>query len=614
MRCWFGVSLIAVSFLFLAGVVKAADPPAGKRRALLVAVSDYQKAYSTRKDVAYSSLTSYLDARRLREVLRDRYQFADSDILVLHDLKASRGGKPAQGLAATRRGIVTAFEQHLIRPARPGDHLVFLFSGHGVEIPDDNGDEAGGRDQSFVPYDYISGRTEDGARTNLRDDELGALVSQLQDRMRGSEGRVRGSVTLVFDTMDAGTDLRQQPDEEDRLEELHRQGTVVLSATATGGLAFEHDTGGGVFTYYLCKHLVATATRPGGMASQTWGELFHQIATDVRAYQPRQSPQIEGLLDRLPFTEIVPASSEGSDLYVLAVGVEDYGPLMPRMRHAETDARLVATQLVQKNAGGLGAFRRVFSRAIIGEKATFRAVESAFQEVIALARPEDTYVLFFAGRPTLVTTSLASIDWVYLHPARSRDILESSISMDQVRTWSQQIQCRKQCLLFDVRDGKAADGILRSLENSSCTRPRAAGRDFLVAATTTGPQELENSGPIAASLSRLLAAEPDARQSALHVSAAGLEAAWKPLSNGASRVRVSRRGEDFPLALIRRLRAGGSRDETRPTIRITAPDVRAAELVIADKLVELSRSYQWRRGRWPGLERGVLGHSAPEAG
>lgn len=49
--------------------------------------------------------------------------------------------------------------------AKPGDHLFLHFSGHGTQIPDDDGDEESGQDQGLVPADY----TKAGI---LRDDDV----------------------------------------------------------------------------------------------------------------------------------------------------------------------------------------------------------------------------------------------------------------------------------------------------------------------------------------------------------------------------------------------------------------------------------------------------------
>ena len=43
---------------------------------------------------------------------------------------------------ATRQGILTTFEEHLIKQAKPGDVVVFHFSGHGSQVEDRDRDSA----------------------------------------------------------------------------------------------------------------------------------------------------------------------------------------------------------------------------------------------------------------------------------------------------------------------------------------------------------------------------------------------------------------------------------------------------------------------------------------
>ena len=54
---------------------------------------------------------------------------------------------------ATRKGILTAFEEHLINQAKPGDVVVFHFSGHGSRVIDSDRDQPDGLNSTLVPID-----------------------------------------------------------------------------------------------------------------------------------------------------------------------------------------------------------------------------------------------------------------------------------------------------------------------------------------------------------------------------------------------------------------------------------------------------------------------------
>lgn len=76
-----------------------------------------------------------------RELLIHRFGFKDADIL------------PLIGKQATRQGILQAFNEHLIKQAKPGDVVVFHFSGHGSLVQDKDRDTPDKLNSTLVPVD-----------------------------------------------------------------------------------------------------------------------------------------------------------------------------------------------------------------------------------------------------------------------------------------------------------------------------------------------------------------------------------------------------------------------------------------------------------------------------
>lgn len=70
-----------------------------------------------------------IDVELQRELLVHRYGFNAADILIVSNTST---------LKPTRQNILEAFETHLIKQAKPGDVVVFHFSGHGSLIRDPN--------------------------------------------------------------------------------------------------------------------------------------------------------------------------------------------------------------------------------------------------------------------------------------------------------------------------------------------------------------------------------------------------------------------------------------------------------------------------------------------
>lgn len=97
--------------------------------------------------------------------------------------------------AATRSAILAALTE-LLRSSSAGDVVVFQFAGHGTQLPDLDGDEAGGdtpnTDEALCPVDFASGRF-------VIDDDLAALFDQVPDGV---------SVTVFADCCHSGSNTR----------------------------------------------------------------------------------------------------------------------------------------------------------------------------------------------------------------------------------------------------------------------------------------------------------------------------------------------------------------------------------------------------------------------
>jgi hypothetical protein len=96
---------------------------------------------------------------------------------------------------ATRAAIVRELET-LVRGSRPGDVIVFQYAGHGTQVPDLDGDEAGGdsagEDEALCPWDFASGDM-------LVDDDMRAIFGRLPDGV---------NLTCFFDCCHSGTITR----------------------------------------------------------------------------------------------------------------------------------------------------------------------------------------------------------------------------------------------------------------------------------------------------------------------------------------------------------------------------------------------------------------------
>jgi hypothetical protein len=130
------------------------------------------------------------DVKNMQSVLTRSYGFKGGDITVLTDF------------AATKKGIESAIRK-LVQGGRKGDVLLVHFSGHGSNVPDDDGDEADDRDEILCPTDL-------DWKNPMRDDWLRKTF----DSMRAGV-----SLTVITDCCHSGTITRAvQPSDAPSIE------------------------------------------------------------------------------------------------------------------------------------------------------------------------------------------------------------------------------------------------------------------------------------------------------------------------------------------------------------------------------------------------------------
>ena len=133
-------------------------------RALLVGVGRYAQL-----DERLSGVS--LDIRMMTEFARI-LGFASSAIKVLEHENA------------TTRQVVAAVENWLIEGVGPEDRVLFYFSGHGSQIPDDNADENDAVDEVLLMYDAAieqQGRNQTLTGV-LVDDDFNAMLARMSSR------------------------------------------------------------------------------------------------------------------------------------------------------------------------------------------------------------------------------------------------------------------------------------------------------------------------------------------------------------------------------------------------------------------------------------------------
>ncbi len=245
------------------------------------------------------------DARLMEEVLRGRYGFPEDGVTLLLDE------------AATRKAILDGLTALRMR-ARSGDAVVFFYSGHGSQVPDREGDEPNGLDESIVPHD--GGRDPHPFR-DITDDEIYAWVLEMSE--------VTPNVAIIVDTCYSGTLAREGREKWLPVEtrpitklppspvpaELFARRARDAGLSGLLGVADRYvlfaacreeerakelpfkpgAPSHSVFTYHLCQALQQAPARA------TYRDLLEPVRAAVAASALGQTPQLEGARDRLLF-------------------------------------------------------------------------------------------------------------------------------------------------------------------------------------------------------------------------------------------------------------------------------------------------------------------------
>jgi metacaspase-1 len=252
------------------------------------------------------------DVQQMRALLTQYYGFAGDDIKVLLDKDADKAGIAAGlGWLADGGGDADAVR-------------VFHFSGHGTQQADQNGDEADGRDECLVPYDYQSAGF-------MTDDALKLLY----DRFPRT-----GNLTLVMDSCHSGSVNRGPEDIAYRFLPVSRAEVERMNAAAT---KFRSDQ-----KAYIIQELSQMQAR-----GATDEALAAQVETLMTKFEKRRYGDIRTREGNVLLAGCQP-DQQAADAHI---GGDYHGAFTYYLSQAIQQSAGQATyqQLVQGTVDGLGA-------------------------------------------------------------------------------------------------------------------------------------------------------------------------------------------------------------------------------------------------------------------
>jgi hypothetical protein len=281
-----------------------------RKLALLVGINAYPETSQ------FSALQGCVtDVELQRQLLIYRFGFNPADIVTLTDAKA------------TRQGILAAFEEHLIKQAKPGDVVVFHYSGHGSQVADPDKDAPDGLNSSFVPIDSALPADfpdKGGTVKDIMGHTLFLLMSALQTENVSvvldschSGGGTRGSLRVrsraggaILQPDPAELDFQKQwlsrlsllPEEFIRRRKAGVAKGVVIASTKRDQLAADapfSDFYAGAFTYLMTQYL--------------WQQTGTAVVSSTIPNIARNTTKVSSSSQE-PIYEVKPGSSNGQQL------------------------------------------------------------------------------------------------------------------------------------------------------------------------------------------------------------------------------------------------------------------------------------------------------------
>ena len=285
---------------------------APQRWALLVGISDYENG--TNQEDGWRSLNTGADLKNISYVLENYYGFKGDALRIIKDENA------------TQENVIREFKQHLVSNAKPGDTVVFYYTGHGFHISDVSGDETADRQDEvtvmWVPKDKQNlSPKERRAVMYMLDDTYQLLLDELAQKMRDQDGKVRGSITVVFDSCNSGSATKAVlvPKGRDWNEKIDgprpadsgtpdvASGWLSAAKNQPEGLTFiagsqsnqfsymmpGSETKGSILTYYMTEFLTNVA-REKTDRKVTYEDMQRWVSAKALGMGKAQDPQIEG--------------------------------------------------------------------------------------------------------------------------------------------------------------------------------------------------------------------------------------------------------------------------------------------------------------------------------
>jgi hypothetical protein len=198
------------------------------------------------------------------------------------------------------------------------------------------------------------------------------------------------------------------------------------------------------------------------------------------------------VLLRLGFPGVEPSSAKahafgqekGKTLHILAIGINRYRSYKvgKPLQFAAKDARDFTSSL---EGVARGTFARVTTHLLLDEDATRAGISLAVEEVMAQAKPQDTFVFFYSGQGQTRTLGPKKEEQFYLLPSDfqessgSSDLYDMAVSGGLLQSWFLKIAAQHQLIVLNSsKSGRGFEGFIARTDEDNKFLGSVARRDF----------------------------------------------------------------------------------------------------------------------------------------
>ncbi len=174
--------------------------------------------------------------------------------------------------------------------------------------------------------------------------------------------------------------------------------------------------------------------------------------------QTNENARVEELRPVMTTRFDIGGSSDKADLYLVAVGINEYANSALNLEYARPDAEAII-KLFRQRAPAI--YENIHVVPLLDKKATKRGIIEALEQVAKKAGPEDTLMLFISGHGKMVGQRYYLITHEF---KKGNGLLDAEISaqclpVDEIGDGLSRIQAKKRLLVFDTCASGGALGL-----------------------------------------------------------------------------------------------------------------------------------------------------------